>query len=66
MIFIYLLADKGVLFDDWPHARGHRSDVLVYFQTPPKEQRPDPSRAHQRDWNELLSSHSGIADYVYV
>jgi len=27
MIFIYLLADKGVLFDDRPHTRGHRSDV---------------------------------------
>ena len=65
-LFIYLLTDESVLFGDWSHARGHQSDVLVYFQMPQQEQCLDHSRAHQRDWNELLSSHRSIANYVHV
>ena len=58
--------DKGVLPNGWSHARGNRPKVLVHIKTSVKEQRPDPARAHQRDWHELLSSHSFYPSHIHI
>ena len=46
--FSLCMADKDKFSYGWTYARGHRSDVLMHFQTLEQKQRPDPCRAYQR------------------
>ena len=44
--FSLCIADKDKFSYGWRYAPGHRSHVLMHFQTPEQKQRPDPCRAY--------------------